>query len=113
MNSIKLKRINAELVRVISNILLTESRDKLMQTITITGADTNNDLSLAKIYFTSLLDNYSKEDLEKEMNEASGFIRKLVASKINLRQTPELKFVYDTSIQYGNNIEKKIDELHK
>ena len=101
MNQIKKNRINEELVRTISYILANESTDKLLKTITITGADVSDDLSFAKIYFTSLSD-LNKNDITKEVNEASKMVRKFVASKMNLRQTPNLRFIYDESIEYGN-----------
>ncbi len=109
--SIKIERINSEIVKNISEILANETRDKLMQTITITAADTSKDLSFAKIYFTSMED-LSKDQLEKEMNEASDFVRKKLAEKMDLRQTPKLKFIFDESIEYGNKIEKILEEIH-
>ena len=112
MSSIKINRINSELVRTISEILLLESNDELMKSITITAADTSSDLSFSKIYFTSLLD-MEPCDLEKEMNEASDMIRKFVAEKMDLRQTPKLKFVYDESIEYGSKIERILSEIHE
>ncbi len=112
MSSIKMNRINAELVRTISAILLLETSDEFMKSVTITGADTSSDLSSAKVYFTSLLDR-DKKDLEKEMNEASDFFRKFVALKMDLRQTPKLHFYYDDSVEYGNKIEGIIKEIHE
>lgn len=111
MSSIKINRINSELVRTISEILLLESNDELMKSITITAADTSSDLSFSKIYFTSLLD-MEPCDLEKEMNEASDMIRKFVAEKMDLRQTPKFKFLYDDSISYGEKIESIIKDIH-
>ncbi len=110
--SVKLERINAELVRTISTILANETRDELMRTVTITAADVSKDLSFAKVYFTSIKD-MSKEQLEKELNEASDFVRKKVAEKMDLRQTPKIKFIYDESIEYGNKIEKILSEIHE
>jgi ribosome-binding factor A len=112
MSSIKIGRINAELVRTISEILANETRDELMHTITITAADCANDLSYAKIYFTSM-SSLEPKRLEKEMEEASDFIRKNVAEKMDLRQTPKLKFIFDESIAYGNKIEKIIQAIHE
>ena len=112
MKDIKLKRIEAELVRTITEILLEESNDELLKTITITGSEVANDLSFAKIYFTSLMD-MDHALLMKEMDEASSMIRKFVAEKMDLRQTPKLKFVYDESISYGNRIENIIKNIHK
>ena len=54
-----------------------------------------------------------KEILEKELDEASDFVRRKVAEKMDLRQTPKLKFVYDESIEYGNKIDQIIEKIHK
>ena len=85
--SIKIERINSEIIKNISEILANETRDKLIK-------------------------NLSKEKKEKEMNEASDFVRKKLAEKMDLRQTPKLKFIFDESIEYGNKIEKIIEEIH-
>lgn len=112
MNQIKLKRIESELVKTISEILLEESTDELLKTITITASEVSADLSFAKIYFTSMSE-MTHKDLEREMNEASDFIRKFVAEKMDLRQTPKLRFVYDESIEYGSRIEKILEEIQE
>lgn len=110
--SIKIKRIESEMVKVISEIILTEARDNLLKTISITGAEVASDLSFAKIYFTSMSD-LDKDTLETEVNEASKFLRMELAEKMNLRNTPKLKFIYDNSIEYGNNIEKILNSLNE
>lgn len=110
MNQIKIKRIESELNKTIGEILLEESTDELMKSITITGSEISADLSFAKVYFTSLKDMEHKK-LEQEMNEASDFIRKFVAEKMDMRQTPKLRFVYDESIEYGSRIEKILEEI--
>lgn len=111
MSSLKIKKISSEMVRVISNILMEEARDKILKQITITSCDVTSDLSYAKVYFTSLSE-MSHQDLEKELDEASSFIRCEVAKQMNLRNTPKLKFVYDESISYGEKIEKIIKEIN-
>ena len=110
MASLKSKKVGSEMVKVISEIIANESRDELLKTVTITACDVSNDLSFAKVYFTSI-SNLTKEQIEKEMNEASGFIRTELASKIDIRIIPKLKFVYDESIEYGNRIESILQEL--
>ncbi len=109
--SIKTKRISSEMVKVISNILMEEARDEILKTITITACEVTNDLSYAKVYFTSL-SNMDHKALEKELEEASSFIRLNVSEKMNLRNTPKLKFIYDDSISYGEKIEKKLKEIN-
>lgn len=112
MPSHKIAKISSDMMRVISNILYEEARDELLKTVTITGCKVSNDLSYARVYFTSLSD-LDKKTLEKEVNEAAPFIRGLVAEKLDLRHTPELSFIYDDSIEYANRIEKLIKEIHK
>ena len=112
MASHKINRVESDITRVIGEAILSESRDKILKNITITGASVSKDLGYAKIYFTSILD-MEHEKIEKEVNEASGFLRTEIANKLNLRHTPKLTFVYDNSIEYGNRIEKIIKEMHE
>ena len=111
--SVKQKRIASDMMRVIGEVLLEEARDDLLKQITITGVEVASDLSYAKVYFTSLITALSHQDLEREMEEAAPFIRNQLAAKMNLRNTPKLKFLYDNSIEIANNIENIIKEIHK
>jgi ribosome-binding factor A len=111
MPRIKQKRIASEMMRVISTILIEEARDELLKTITITGCEVAPDLSTSKVYFTSLSE-MSHKDLEREMEEAAPYIRTLVAEKMDLRNTPKLKFIYDESVEYGNKIEHILKEIN-
>ncbi len=110
MSSVNCKRIASEMVRVISEIIMEEARDSLLKTITITGCEVAADLSFAKVYFTSLRD-MDHKDLEHEMEEASSFLRGQLSERMELRNTPKLKFLYDESIQYGEKIERILKEI--
>ena len=111
--SIKTERLGNMLHREISNILMTEVKDEDLKFITITKVDLSSDLSYAKVYFT-VLDDEKKDTVLKDLNNAKGFIRnELIKRKIEMRKIPELSFVYDNSIEYGNKIEKIIEEIHK
>ena len=112
MNSIKQKQISNELARVIAEILGNEARDELLKTITITGADVASDLSSAKVYFTSL-SAMDPNDLEKELKESAPYVRTLVSQKMELRHTPEIRFVFDKSVEYGNKIDRIIESIHE
>ena len=112
MPSHKQARVSSDIARVISEILFEEAKDELLKTITITGCRVSRDLSYAKVYFTSLL-NMDHKKLEKELNEASSFIRGELAERIDLRHTPILEFVYDESIEYAENIENIIKEINE
>lgn len=112
MPSHKIAKISSDMARAISEIIFEETRDDILKTVTITGCKVSRDLSYAKVYFTSLSD-MDKKTLEREVNEASPFIRGLLAEKLDLRHTPELTFVYDESIEYASRIESIIKKIHE
>ncbi len=112
LNQIKLERINSSLVEQISYIIAHDVKNPDINFVTITGAKVTSDLSLAKIYFTVLDQSKVKETL-LALKDASGYIRHELRERIDIRQIPELEFVYDESIEYGNKIEKIIDKLHE
>ena len=111
MASHKIARISSDISRIISDILANEARDSILKTITITGCNVTNDLGLCKVYFTSLSD-LDKKTLERELNEAAPYIRGELSKRIDIRHTPELKFIYDESIEYGKKIEEIINSLN-
>ena len=111
MSNIKIERINHTIQEEISIILMKEIKNKNIKFITITGVETTADLSFAKVYYT-VLDDSKKEQTQEELEKASSFIRTKLAERIDIRHTPELKFIYDTSIEYGEHIDKIIDEIH-
>ena len=111
MASHKIARISSDISRIISDILANEARDSLLKTITITGCNVTNDLSFCKVYFTSLSD-LDKKTLERELNEAAPYIRGELSKRIDIRHTPELKFIYDESIEYGKKIDTIINSLN-
>lgn len=111
-NNIRIKRLNHAFMEEISMILMEEVRDEDLKFVTITDCDITNDLSYAKVYFT-VLDKDKKEKVLEDINNAASFIRGKLSERIEIRHTPELKFIYDDSIEYGEKIEKIIDKLHK
>ena len=112
MSSIKIERLNDIFQKEISIILMTEIKDEDIRFVTITDVDTTNDLSYAKVYFT-VLDDSKRETTLDALNNAASFIRGKLASRVEVRHTPELKFIYDKSIEYGNHIEKIIEKINK
>ena len=110
--SIKLERLGQIFTEAISKIINEEVKDDDIKFVTITAVDISSDLSYAKVYYTNLID----KDREKEgiaLNRASNFIRGKLFDMVEIRKMPELTFIYDKSIEYGNKIEKIIDEINK
>lgn len=111
-NSVRIKRLNHTYQEEISMILMEEIKDEELKNVIITGVDVTNDLSYAKVYFT-LYDKEKKKEIYTSLNNAASFIRGELSQRIEIRHTPELKFIYDESEEYGEKIEtiiKKIKE---
>ena len=113
MNNIRVGRISSEVLRELSQIMILEARDETLKHVTLTGCEVTNDLSYAKIYYTYMGDE-SQEAVAENLNVAEPYLRTKLASKIkDLRKMPELRFYVDESIEYGNNIERILDEIKK
>ncbi len=112
MLSIKIERLNHKFAIEISNIIREEMKDERIHFVTITDVDITNDLSHAKVYITVLNDS-ERESTLKALNNARGFIEMELSKRVEIRKMPELKFVYDESIEYGNNIENIIERINK
>ena len=112
MLSIKIERLNHRFASEISNIIREEMKDERINFVTITDVDITNDLSHAKVYITVLNDS-ERESTLKALNNARGFIEIELSKRVEIRKMPELKFVYDESIEYGNNIENIIERINK
>ena len=109
--SVKIERLNDQFQKEISIILQTEVKDQDIKFVTITGCEITNDLSFCKVYFT-VLDDTKRESTLEALKGASSFIRSLLSQRIDIRHTPELRFYYDESIDYGNKIEKIIEKIN-
>ena len=109
--SIKTQRIASNIIKELSYILAYEVKDEDIKFVTITDCKLATDSSYAKIYVT-VFDKDKINTTIKALNDASGFIRKELANRIDIRHTPELNFVYDESIEYGKKIEDIIEKIH-
>ena len=114
-NSIKNTRINGEVQEELSNIIRNEIKDPRIGMMTsVTAAEVAPDLKTCKVYISVFGDDEAKKETIRGLKSAEGFIRRMLAKTINLRNTPELTFVLDESIEYGVTMSKLIDEVtHK
>ncbi len=112
MKNLKSKKTASLFQREISRILLEEVKDPHIKNVTITDCDVTNDLSFAKVYFT-VLDRENTEEVKKALNKASNYIEVTLAKHIEIRKMPQISFHEDTSIEYGEMIDKKLSEIAK
>lgn len=111
-NSIKNTRVNAEVQRELSNILRGGIKDPRVAPMTsVVAVEVAPDLKTCKAYISVFGDRKAQEDTLDGLRSAERYIRRELARTINMRNTPEIQFVLDQSIEYGVNMSKKIDEL--
>ena len=111
-NSIKNTRVNAEVQRELSNILRAGIKDPRVAPMTsVVAVEVAPDLKTCKAYISVLGDEKAQQDTIRGLKSAEGYIRRELARTINMRNTPEIRFIVDQSIEYGVNISKKIDEV--
>lgn len=113
-NSIKNTRINGEVQKELSRIISMEVKDPRINPMTsVVSVEVTPDLKYAKAYISVLGDEDSKNATEAGLKKAAPFIRSQLARRLNLRNTPELTFVMDQSIEYGVNMSKMIDDVNR
>lgn len=107
-------RINDEMQKAVAEIIRGVKDPRVSGSfISITGAEVTADLKYAKIYYSALgaSEAAKKKEIAIGLKSSSGYIRKQISSKLNLRITPELTFVEDTSINYGAHIASLLEGI--
>ncbi|MBP5453176.1 MAG: 30S ribosome-binding factor RbfA [Lachnospiraceae bacterium] len=113
-NSIKNIRINEEVYRELAQIIRGDIKDPRISPLTsVVAVEVAPDLKTCKAYISVLGDNEAIKSTYQGLKSAEGFIRRELARRINLRNTPSITFVMDNSIEYGVNMSKLIDDVNK
>ena len=111
-NSMKNMRINEEVHRELSNIIRSEIKDPRINPMTsVVAVEVAPDLKSAKAYISVLGEEKSQKDTLAGLTSAEGYIRRELAKSVNLRNTPQIRFIMDQSIEYGVNMSKMIDDV--
>ncbi len=111
-NSIKNTRINNEVQRELSEIIRSEVKDpRIHPMTTVVAVEVTPDLKFCKVYISVLGSEEAGKDTIKGLSSAAPFIRKELARRINLRNTPEVTFILDQSIEYGVKMTRLINEV--
>ena len=111
-NSVKNTRINGEVQRVLAEVIRGEIKDPRICPLTsVVAVEVAPDLKTCKAWISVLGDEEARENTYKGLKSVEGYIRNRLAKTINLRNTPEITFIMDQSIEYGVNMSRKIDEV--
>ncbi|MBQ9156017.1 MAG: 30S ribosome-binding factor RbfA [Eubacterium sp.] len=112
-NSVKNIRINSEVQKELSRIIAREIKDPRISPMTsVVSVEVAPDLKTCKAYISVLGTAEDQEDTLAGLKSAHGYIKRELARSINLRNTPDIRFIMDQSIEYGVNMSKKIDEIN-
>ena len=113
-NSVKNTRVNGEVHRALAEIIRSEIKDPRINPMTsVVTVEVAPDLKTCKAWISVLGNEESQQSTIAGLKSAEGYIRNLLAKEINLRNTPEIKFILDQSIEYGVSMTKKIDDINR
>ena len=110
-HSIKNMRINNEVQRELSSIIRNVKDPRIHPLCSVMAVDVATDLKTCKVYVSVIGSEEERESTREGLKSASGYIRRELAHSLNLRNTPELRFIMDTSIEDAMNMMKKIDDI--
>ncbi len=104
----------AEKIRVeVADILQRELKDPRIGLVTCTRVQVSGDLKVAKVYVSVLAESQEQEATMEALVSASGFVRRLLSQRLGLRVSPEVRFIFDPSVEYGIRLERLIEETKK
>jgi len=105
------QRVGVQVMRLLAELIHDEIKDPRIGMVTLTAIELSRDLAYAKVFFTVLSDDSDAVTrTANTLRHASGFLRHELGRRIKLRQTPELQFVHDTSVEHGRRLSALIDD---
>ena len=106
-------RVSDIIKREVSDILFREVKDPRLTFITITSVDLAKDLRNARVYYSSLKEAEELEEIKKCLKKAVGFVQRKLGKRVHLRYLPQLSFVYDASLEYGNRMDRILNKIEE
>ncbi len=114
MSSFKRADRVADLLKIeIADLLLKQVRDPRIGSVTITGVKVTDDLRTARVFFVELGKDVLSEGVQAGLGKATGFLRRELGRRLQLRHVPEIIFTYDPSFAYGSRIDTLLMEIHR
>ncbi|HHI92192.1 MAG TPA: 30S ribosome-binding factor RbfA [Gammaproteobacteria bacterium] len=106
------RRVADQIQRHMAELIQMELGDPRVGMVTVTGVDVTHEFERARVYFTVLDENLADKEQAKKsiesstlaLNKAAGYLRTALARRLKLRTTPQLVFIYDSSMEYGNRL---------
>jgi ribosome-binding factor A len=109
----RIERIAEQIREEVSQILLTEVADPGVGLVTVTRVKVTPDLSLARIYWTTMGDTAERKRTAKALSRAASYVRHLLSTRMALRRSPEVQFLFDQSVAAQDRVEQILREIHE
>lgn len=109
--SIKQDRMNERIRTILSELFLREISDPRLQGLTVTEVAIDPELMHANVYVNALGDEDRQDEVMQALKRANGFLRREVGQRVRTRNTPELHFRWDTTLEHGKRIDELLDSL--
>jgi ribosome-binding factor A len=109
----RVERVAEQIREEVSQILSTEVADPGVGLVTVTRVKVTPDLSLARVYWTSMGDAPQRKHTAKALARAAGFVRHLLSERLTLRRSPEVQFLFDRSVAAQDRVEQILSELKR
>ena len=109
----RVERIAEQIREEVSQILATEVADPGVGLVTVTRVKVTPDLSLARIYWTTMGDTAQRKQTAKALSRAAPYVRRLLSSRMTLRRSPEVQFIFDQSVTAQDRVEQILREIHE
>ena len=106
-------RVGDVVLKEVASLLLERVRDPRVQGVTLTGIRLSDDLKQARIFFSVMGDQPLVERAQEGLNSATGFLKREIGRRVDLRYIPGIKFVYDPSLKTGNHMERVFEKLRE
>lgn len=114
MANFRVGRVAQEILKEVNNILMNDVRDPRIEGVTITDVELTGDLQQAKVYYSTLdTDDEIKKETQTGLDRATGLVRKELGSRLTTYRVPEIAFVRDQSIEYGDRIDELLNQIKK
>lgn len=110
MSDFRMDRVNSQLMREISRILMIEVKDDAASLAIVTSVECSRDLKYAKVFFTTL-ETKNRGTISKALAKSAGFVRKQLGSTLHYRTVPQLTFIYDDTEDKAREMDQLLDRV--
>ena len=107
----RVDRVGDLLLKELAEVLLRKVRDPRLADITLTGVRVSPDLRHARVFYSLVGDDERKAEAGAGLASATGFVKRELSKRLQLRRIPDIEFCFDSSLEYGSHIDRLLTEL--